>query len=168
MSLVRNIAILTTAIPPEPPAGNKVTEFVKNGGCAISLHQDLMRQEWKNQNEERTQYFHKFSYSFVTYRAWNILSTSPYLPLFHLKFVHMEQAGIMAKLAKQYSLLLKREESEELEPLKLEHFYIIFIGIICGLFLALFSFVVEIIGKKLSMSKKVSVKKFMKVKNCPI
>ena len=129
--------------------GDKITDFVKNGWCVISLKQELIQQEWKNQRKERAHYFHKFPiFKSDNWAGWSMLSTSPYLHLFHLKYVHMEQAGIIAKLAKQYSLL-KREESEELEPLKLEHFYIILIGIVCGLFLALFSFVVEKMSKNI-------------------
>ena len=151
VTIVNCFVILIHVISPDPTNGEQVTEFVKNGGCALSTHQELLRQDWKNQIEERTHYFHKFPHFEQSHTVWNILSTSPYLPLFHLKFMHMEQAGIMAKLARQYSLL-KREESEKLDPLKLEHFYIIFIGIFCGLFLAVLAFVLEIIGKK-TMSK---------------
>ena len=66
--------------------------------------------------------------------------------------MHMEQAGIISKLAKQYSTF-KTVESEELKPLMLEHFYIIIIGIVCGLFLSLLSFVLE---KTIRRQKKVT------------
>ena len=61
--------------------------------------------------------------------------------------MHMEQAGIIARLSRQYSTF-KPNEPEVLEPLKLEHFYITMIGIISGICLAALSFAVEIISKK--------------------
>ena len=137
--------------------GEEAKEFVKNGGCALALHQDLVRQEWRNQKHERAHYFHKFAYTnLYTYAGWSMLSTSPYKALFHLKFMHMEQAGIIARLSRQYSTF-KSSEPEELEPLKLEHFYITMIGIVGGTILGAFSFAMEVMSK--FSQKKLCIKK---------
>ena len=111
----------------------------------MSLHQYLVGQDWRNQMQDRVHYFHTFPFGPKTIAGWSMLSTSPYLPLFLLKFMHMEQAGIVARLSRQYSTF-KPNEPEDLEPLKLQHFYITMIGIICGLCLAALSFVVEFIS----------------------
>lgn len=128
--------------------GEEVKDFVKNGGCALALHQDLVRQEWRNQRWDRVHYFHKFEFGRKSVATWKILTTSPYLDLFYLKFMHMEQAGIVDKLSRQFSTM-KPTEPDVLEPLKLEHFYITVIGIAAGMFLSLLMFAMEMLHSKL-------------------
>ena len=88
-------------------------EFVKQGGCAFSTYQEILVQEWKNQKQENTRYFYMFPTSHKTVAGWNILSTSPYLDIFASKFNHLEQAGVMEMLYRQY-LTFRTMETEVL------------------------------------------------------
>ena len=108
----------------------------------MNLYQDIGIQEWKNQKQDGKRYFHKFHIPPKSVAGWSTLTSSPYLDIFVNKFTHMEQAGIMDRLQRQYTIF-KPMELEPLEPLKLEHFYITLIGIAVGTFLALVSFVAE-------------------------
>ena len=119
------------------------------------MHQDILKQEWKNVKQDSRQYFYSFIVPPKTSAGWATIKSSPYRELFSTKFTHMEQAGITARLQRQYSVL-KPMEDEVLEPLKLEHFYITLIGIAGGTFLALLTFVVERIRKpkQILLSKK--------------
>ena len=122
--------------------GEVAKNFVKKGGCAVSLNQIILKQEWKNQKQDRIKMFHMFDVPPHTVAGWNMLTTSPYLDIFVNRFTLMEQAGIMARLQRQYKAF-KLMEPEVLEPLKLEHFYITLIGNIIGIFVALVAFVWE-------------------------
>lgn len=64
-----------------------------------------------------------------------------------LKLLTLPQAGIMERLENQYEVL-KFVDTEKLEPLKLEHFYIVLIGICLGTFLGSVSFAAEVCAKK--------------------
>ena len=105
---------------------------------------EFVQQEWYNQKKNRTHYFHIFLWSWfsMTHAAWNVLRSDPYRTLYHLKFMHMEQAGLMAMMSDQWKSF-KPMEPEKLEPLKLLHFYITMIGVVVGLFLATIAFAVE-------------------------
>ena len=120
--------------------------FVKQGGCALIMYQDIIRQRWQNKKQENMTYFYLFERPPKSVAGWNILTTSPYLDIFVSKFIQMEQAGIMARLQHQYNVF-NPMETEVLKPLKLEHFYITLIGIIVGVLLALVSFMVEHVGQ---------------------
>ena len=104
----------------------------------------FVKQEWYNQRRSQTHYFHIFDWTFifVVRPAWNVLRSDPYITLYSLKFMHMEQAGLMAMMSDQWKSF-KPMEPEKLQPLKLPHFYITMIGIVVGLFLAIIAFAVE-------------------------
>ena len=78
----------------------------------------------------------------TTYAAWVVLKTDPYLTLYQLKFMHMEEAGLMNMMSGQWKSF-KPMEPDVLEPLKIEHFYIIMIGIVVGMLLASIIFAAE-------------------------
>ena len=104
---------------------------------------DLKRQEWYNQRRLHTHYFHTFAWDvFQGHAYWYGLTTDPYLDVYELKFMHMEQAGIVAMMVGQWDSF-KPMEPDVLEPLKIEHFYITMIGIVVGIFLAFIAFSVE-------------------------
>ena len=124
------------------PTGDVVKRVVQKGGCCISMYQDVLRQEWRNERRDKKQYFHTFAASPVASAGWATIKSSPYREIFVGKFTQMEEAGIISRLQSQY-LVFKSMEEEELEPLKLEHFYITLIGIAVGSFLATMTFVVE-------------------------
>ena len=92
--------------------------------------------------KDKERYFYTFQVHGATMAGWMGLTTNPYHDIFIKKFTEMEQAGIMARLHGQYQVV-KAVDPEPLEPLKLEHFYITFIGIACGLLFALVAFAVE-------------------------
>ena len=120
-------------------------EFVKNeGGCAYGYIHDFVKQEWYNQKQLQTHYFHMFSWPYFpqVYPSWVVLKPDPYLAIYSLKFMHMEQAGLMARISSQWKSF-KPMEPEKLEPLKMVHLYVTMIGIVCGLFLALVVFIAE-------------------------
>ena len=70
------------------------------------------------------------------------MKADPYLAFYDLKFIHMEQAGLMARLENQWKPF-KPMEPDVLEPLKLEHFYLTFIGNAIGLLLSYIAFAGE-------------------------
>ena len=78
----------------------------------------------------------------TTYASWVVLKTDPYLPIYQLKFMHMEEAGVIKMMSDQWKSF-KPMEAELLEPLKLQHFYITMIGIAVGILLAFVAFAVE-------------------------
>ena len=69
-------------------------------------------------------------------------TTDPYLGIYEQKLSHIDQSGLMDMLARQ-RMPMKPMEPEVLEPLKLEHFYIILIGNTVGLMLASVAFAFE-------------------------
>ena len=117
---------------------------VKEGGCAIGYKPDLVRQEWRNQNKLQTHFLHIFSWSWfgTDHIAWNAIRTDPHLPLYDLKFMHMDQAGLTAMMADQWKSF-KTTEPDLLEPLKPEQFYVTAVGIAAGTLLASVAFAVE-------------------------
>ena len=121
-------------------------EFVRDkGGCAYGYIHDFQKQEWYNQRRLHTHYFYIILWTSLfmpTYNSWIVLKTDPYLPVYQVKFMHMEQAGLMEMMSKQWKSF-KPMESEVLKPLKLLHFYITMIGIAVGLFLSFITFALE-------------------------
>ena len=128
------------------PTAEMALEFVKQGGCAMSLYQDMLRGQWNSRMNIHIGSIHMVPIPPNSIAGWNVLTTSPYLNIFVDKFRQMEQAGIMERLGRQY-VTAKPVEDGPLEPLKLKHFYIIFLGIVVGMFLALVSFLVECMGR---------------------
>ena len=121
-------------------------DFVLKGGCTLGFHQDLLKLDWKYQKQDGKAYFHIVNKPPKSVAGWMTLSTNPYLDLYFLKFMHMEQAGVMDKLYKQY-LPFKSVKIDMLEPLKVEHFYITLLGICGGTAFSLMCFLVERFNK---------------------
>ena len=121
-------------------------EFVKDkGGCAFGYNHNFKKQEWYNQRRLHTHYFHTILWTpffMTTHTSWVVLKMDPYLPIYQLKFMHMEQAGLMEMISNQWKIF-RPMESEVLEPLKLLHFYITMIGIAVGIFLSFITFALE-------------------------
>ena len=128
-----------------PATGMQALQFVKDkGGCVYGYNHDFQKQEWYNQRRLHMHYFHTVFWEYfpTTYSAWVVLKTDPYFPIYQVKFMHMEQAGLMELMSGQWNSF-KPMESEELEPLKLPHFYITMIGIAAGISLSFIAFALE-------------------------
>ena len=141
-----------------------LTDIVKAGGCGVLMSHQIANVEWKNQIVDGKSYFHTFSfkgfidalpkeyYAFEhSYWNWVLLKHNPYIPIFKEKILRTAETGLNQKFW-SLSVPFKMTDDEPIEPLKLEHFYFIFIGIAVSLMLAIASFIVERLkgGKKCS------------------
>ena len=88
----------------------------------------------------------------MIYYSWSMLKADPYRQIFYSKMLYMYQNGIMIKLSGKK--LFEATESEPLEPLKLDHFYLVLIGIAVGLISSSVSFGIEFTCKRKQMSTK--------------
>ena len=76
------------------------------------------------------------------------MKNDPYMAFYDLKFIHMEQAGLMARLENQWKSF-KPMEPDVMEPLKLKHFYLTLIGNAIGLLFSSIAFA----GEKFQFAK---------------
>ena len=80
------------------------------------------------------------------YFSWAMLKSEPFRLIFYNKLLHVSQHGIMDKLYSSHRPF-KSMESEPLEPLQMEHFYLILLGNTIGVFVSLLFFAAEMILK---------------------
>ena len=76
------------------------------------------------------------------YWYWIMMKHNPFIPVFKEKILQADETGLSQKLWDQV-VPFKVDHKEPLEALKLEHFYIMFIGIAFGLVLSLVAFATE-------------------------
>ena len=81
-----------------------------------------------------------------------MLKADPYRSIFLSKMPNLEQNGLMEKLNTLIGVF-KPLESEPLEPLKMEHFYLVYIGIFVGLFFSFLSYVMEVLDNRYKQKK---------------
>ena len=111
----------------------------------------LRRLQWSEQIIEKKSYFYTFMYEKKKHITSAMqLKSSPYRSILREKMSHMEENGLMENMFLQL-MPMKPMESEPLEPLKLTHFYLVFLGILAGLILSTVA-----IGFEICISKKKS------------
>ena len=76
------------------------------------------------------------------YWYWITMKHNPYIPVFKEKILQADETGLSLKFWDEV-VPFKVDHKEPLEALKLEHFYIMFIGITIGLALSLVAFAFE-------------------------
>ena len=128
--------------------GNKLKNAIIEGDCSVNFKEMIIPLEWKNQIKDRRTYFHTFPYDGMNHYVSSMqLRSDPYRAIFRRKMSHMEENGMMERLFMQLKPM-KAVESEELKPLKLEHFYLVFLGICVGLVASATAFLCEILVHK--------------------
>ena len=128
---------------------------MKAGGCGAEKTDWIARVERRNQIVERKTFFHTISFQgyidvlpkdsyFYEHSYWNwvLLKHNPYIPVFKEKILQTSETGLNEKFWNE-AVPFKITEEEPLEALKLEHFYIMFIGNAIGILLAFATFLIE-------------------------
>ena len=130
-------------------------EIVKKGGCGIEMTDWIAKVERKYQIAGQKSNFHLISfkgyldalpkdyYSYEhSYWNWITMKHNPYIPVFEEKILQADEIGLSHKFWDEV-VPFKVDHNEPLEALKLEHFYIMLIGIAIGLALSLMAFAAE-------------------------
>ena len=128
------------------PTGAETNKVVSEGNCAFSERSILQEEEYKSQRHEGKSLYNQFNYVHQN-NGWGILKSSPYKPIFERNLLRMSQYGILDKINFQF-VAQKLNEQEVLEPLKLEHFYIIMLILASGKLISLSIFGMEFLFKK--------------------
>ena len=134
--------------------GDDLIKIINQGGCSVNYEEPLRKLQWTKQMRERKAYFYTFLYEKRKYITSIMqMKSSPYRSIFYRKISHMEENGLMEHMFLQLTPM-RPMETEPLKPLKLTHFYLVFLGIFAGLILSMVAIGFEIcICKKKQFGK---------------